>query len=72
MLKILSIAVLALTAMAKPAGVAMGLDYSLIKNGEKVIIPWAISEINHMNLSRIDFDGGHVSHLNVSLYHAGS
>jgi hypothetical protein len=72
MFKILSLSVLALTAIANPAGVAMGLDYSLIKNGEKVLIPWAIEEVNSMNLTKITFDGGYVSHLKVNLFHAGS
>lgn len=48
---------------AAPAGLAAGMDLSLIKNIKNYVMPTILHDINSLQLPRIDYKGGYVENL---------
>jgi hypothetical protein len=52
---------------AQPAGLAMGLDHTVIDNWREVIVPDIVDTINALQIPDSHFSGGYAKHIKINL-----
>jgi hypothetical protein len=57
------LAALALTASANYAGVSMAVDIDVVNKMKNYAMPMVLSELNGLDLGKIEFDGGYVDNM---------